>query len=431
MDTSASHYPTLGPTGLDGEVPSEVSDVQRESRRFARDVMRPLAAELDKMSAADVVRLGSPIYDFFAEVKKAGLVDMGDLAQLEPSAQAVMMPAIMEELGWGDAGLAMLSMARDFAKFAAYTTGSPEVIQRVADGFGCFVCTQPDRGSDAIDHLGLDAFPGVRPPIGNLTVRRSGSDYIVHGQSSEWISGSPIASCAIAYAACDDGDGFYGNDGRLNYIGLVIPFDEPGVAKGRPLDKLGQRSLPQGAVYFDSVRLPEYFVVAKLDEAHHELASALTFAKSIVATAFVGVGRAAFDHAFAYVHDREQGGVPLIRHQGVRARIFQMWKKLEASRGLVQRALAYHFGPFGPNPVGGITAKVHSTETAYELAQEAMRLFGGNGLTHEYPIEKLLRDCQASLIEDGENNILGLNAVGLLSQSYTSTTRQTLAGVAR
>ena len=153
MDTSASHYPTLGPTGLDGALPSEVSDVQREARRFARDVMRPLAAELDKMSAADVVQQGSPIYDFFAEVKKAGLVDMGDLAQLEPSAQAVMMPVIMEELGWGDAGLAMLAMARDFAKFAAYTTGSPEVIQRVADGFGCFVCTQPDRGSDAIDHL--------------------------------------------------------------------------------------------------------------------------------------------------------------------------------------------------------------------------------------------------------------------------------------
>jgi acyl-CoA dehydrogenase len=68
--------------------------------------------------------------------------------------------------------------------------------------------------------------------------------------------------------------------------------------------------------------------------------------------------------------------------------------------------------------VGGITAKVRSTETAYDLAQEAVRIFAGNGLTPEYPIERLLRDCQTSLIEDGENNVLGLNAVSLLSQAH-------------
>jgi acyl-CoA dehydrogenase len=418
MDAAAQHGPALGLTGLDGEVPDEVADVQRQARRFARDVMRPLAAELDTMSAADAVAAGSPIHDFFVEVKRAGIADMGSLAELEPGLQALMMPALMEELGWGDAGLAMLSLARDFAKFAAYATNSAEVIERVGDGFGCFLCTQPDRGSDAIDHLGLDTHPGARPPVGNLTVRKVGADFVVHGQSSDWISGSPIATCGIAYAACDFGDGFYGEDGRLNYIGLVIPFDEPGVSKGRPLDKLGQRSLPQGPVFFDSVRIPAVYVVATHDEAHQELARSLTIAKSIVATTFVGVARAAFDHAFSYVHEREQGGVPLIRHQLVRARIFGMWRKLEASRALVRRALAYHFGPYGPSPVGGITAKVHSTETAYELAQEAMRLFGGNGLTPEYPIEKLLRDCQASLIEDGENNVLGLNAVSLLSQGH-------------
>jgi acyl-CoA dehydrogenase len=158
--------------------------------------------------------------------------------------------------------------------------------------------------------------------------------------------------------------------------------------------------------------------VAELEEAHHQIDFALTYAKTIVATAFVGVGRASFDHAFAHVHERRQGGAQLIKHQAVRARIFGMWRKLEASRGLVRRAVAYHFGPYGPNPVGAITAKVHSTETAYELAQEAMRLFGASGLTPEYPIEKLLRDCQASLIEDGENNLIGLNAVGLLSETY-------------
>jgi acyl-CoA dehydrogenase len=408
----------LGPTGLDVDVPAEVSGVQDQARRFARDVMRPLADELDKMPAGDVVREGSPVYDFFDEIRTSGLPNMATLAQRDVSFQTSMLPVLMEELGWGDAGLGMLAMARDFVKLAAYNTGSDEVIQRVGDGFGCFLATQPDRGSDAIDHLGLDSYPGARLPVGNLTVKREGSDFIVSGQSSPWVSGAPIATCGIAYAACDFGDGFYGKDDKLNYIGVLIPFDEKGVKKCPPIEKLGQRSLPQGATVFDSVRVPEEFVVAELDDAHHQLDFALTYAKTIVATAFVGVGRATFDHAFTYVHERRQGGTQLIRHQAVRARVFSMWRKLEASRGLVRRAVAYHFGPYGPSPVGGITAKVHSTETAYELAQEAMRLFGARGLTPEYPIEKLLRDCQASLIEDGENNLIGLNAIGLLSETY-------------
>jgi acyl-CoA dehydrogenase len=410
--------PTLGPTGLDGDLPGEVADVQQQARRFATDVMRPLADQLDKMSAADVVRQGSPVYDFFDEIRTSGLPNMAALAQREPTFQTIALPVLMEELGWGDAGLGMLAMARDFVKLAAFGTGSDDVIQRVGDGFGCFLATQPDRGSDAIDHLGLDSYPGARLPVGNLTVTREGSDYIVNGQSSPWVSGAPVATCGIAYAACDFGDGFYGQDGRLNYIGVLIPFDEPGVTKGPAIEKLGQRSLPQGATHFDSVRLPRDFVVAEQEDAHHQIDFALTYAKTIVATAFVGVGRASFDHAFTHVHQRRQGGAQLIKHQAVRARIFGMWRKLEASRGLVRRAVAYHFGPYGPNPVGGITAKVHSTETAYELAQEAMRLFGAAGLTPEYPLEKLLRDCQASLVEDGENNLLGLNAASLLSQTY-------------
>ena len=58
-----------------------------------------------------------PLFD---EVKRAGLADMATLAQLDPELQPLMMPSLMEELGWGDAGLAMLSLARDFAKIAAY-----------------------------------------------------------------------------------------------------------------------------------------------------------------------------------------------------------------------------------------------------------------------------------------------------------------------
>ena len=410
--------PALGPTGLDGKLSEEVLQIKDQANRFARNVMRPLAADLDRMPARKVAEKGSPIYDFFAEVKNIGLVDMMAIGGLDPSEQQAILPALFEELGWGDCGLGLLTAARDFALMAAQATRNQDVIQRIGDGFGCFIVTQPDRGCDAIDHEGTEVHEGKRQSVGNLTIKRDGTDFIINGQSSAWISGAPIATCGILYATCDYGDGFYDQRGALNFAGLLVPFDEPGVSKGLPLEKLGQRSLPQGEVFFDSVRVPKNFVVAENEQAHVTLDAPLNFAKLLVAMAFVGVARAAYDHVLAYVHERRQGGVPLIMHQNMRARVFNIWRKLEASRGMVHRAVSYNFGPYGPHTLGSLTAKIHSTETALDVTTEAIRIFGGNGLTHEYPLEKLVRDCQASLIEDGENYMLALIGGGYLSKAH-------------
>ena len=59
------------------------------------------------------------------------------------------------------------------------------------------------------------------------------------------------------------------------------------------------------------------------------------------------------------------------------------------------------------------------TDTAFEVASDALQLFGGNGLTKEYPIEKIMRDARASMIEDGENNVLKLKGMRWLSRQYT------------
>ena len=55
-----------------------------------------------------------------------------------------------------------------------------------------------------------------------------------------------------------------------------------------------------------------------------------------------------------------------------------------------------------------MTAKVTGTQTAFEVANDALQMFGGNGMTKAYPMEKLLRDARASLIEDGCNEILAI-----------------------
>jgi alkylation response protein AidB-like acyl-CoA dehydrogenase len=130
---------------------------------------------------------------------------------------------------------------------------------------------------------------------------------------------------------------------------------------------------------------------------------------------FTGVARAAFEMALAYCHERKQGNQLLINHQLTRYRIGEMMRRVEMCRSVARRSLAYaRLSPQG-HPWATASAKVTVTEEAEKVVMEAFRLFGGNGTTLEYPIEKLVRDVRAALIEDGENTILTMR-LGILCQ---------------
>jgi alkylation response protein AidB-like acyl-CoA dehydrogenase len=201
-----------------------------------------------------------------------------------------------------------------------------------------------------------------------------------------------------------------------NGIAVLIPFDSQGISRGKPLEKLGQRPLCQGEIFCDGVRVPQSYVVAGREDYERSFFSALTFANMEMGVAFTGLARAAYEHALAYVHDRRQGGANLIQHQSVKLRLFSMWQKVELCRAISRRAAWYNFVSGHPHLLASITAKTSVTQLAFEVAHEALQLFGGNGLTAEYPVEKLFRDARASLIEDGENNVLNLKGADWLSR---------------
>jgi acyl-CoA dehydrogenase len=409
--------PKLGLAGLEAALTADELALQRSVHEFAEAVMRPIGRDLDRMAPDEVVAPGSPLFTFLRRFKDAGIVDLPTLATLPNEQKGRLMPIIFEELGWGDAGLALLGLVSSFPAFAAYTTGNPELIDRFGNVLGCWLGTQPDRGGDVVDLDVQEVHPGARQDKGNLGARVEGDEVVITGQSSAWVSGAPIAQAAFAYIPCDYGDGLYRGAG-LQHIAILIPLDLAGVSKGKPVDKLGQRTLPQGELFFDDVRVPGKYVVAGKDTAIASMVGALTFGNMEMGATFTGVARAAFEHALAYVHERHQGGVKLVAHQTVRLRLFTMWQKLEAARALSRRVFAYNYGPHGPHVMASITSKTFVTQTALELANEAIQLFGGNGLTKEYPVEKLMRDARAALIEDGENTLLGLKAASWLSRWY-------------
>lgn len=399
--------PTLGMTGLDAHLSDEERAVQGAAHAFAEGVMRPIGAKLDKLTPEEVIAAGSPLWDYVRQMNEVGLLDLQAIGTMSSEQKARMLPLIFEELGWGDPGLAIFSLATSFPAFAAYMSGDGELIERFGSKIGCWVGTQPDRGSDLGDIQATQVHPGTKQGRGNLFAKFVGDEVVITGQSSAWISGAPVAETGFVFCQCDYGDGLWNEQGGLNYIAALVPFDK-GVTKGKPLDKIGQRPLPQGEIFFNDVVIPKKYVIAGKDTSHGAFFGALTFANMEMALTFTGVARAAFEHALAYAHERKQGGTQLINHQSVRARLFDMWRKVETSRAIAHRVVNYNYGPNGPHVLGSITSKTYVTQTAFEVANEALQLFGGNGLTKEYPLEKIFRDARAATIEDGENNLLSL-----------------------
>ena len=286
----------------------------------------------------------------------------------------------------------------------ANLSGKAELINRYGGGnpeeFGCWAITEPDHGSDtlATNQPHFDD-PSVKA---NCIAAKEGDEYVIRGQKSSWVSGAPIATVVALYCTINGDRGFEG--GGI----AIVPLDLPGVAKGKCLDKIGQRSMPQGEIFFDEVRIPADYMIVGQDGYKAALQGTLTMANSWMATTFSGVARSAFDLANEYAKERVQGGKPINEHQSVKLRLFDMFRKVETASTFARKVSVVNNGTERGRLHYAIAAKTYATRVAFEVASEAVQIFGGNGLSREYPIEKIMRDARASMIEDGCNEVLSI-----------------------
>jgi alkylation response protein AidB-like acyl-CoA dehydrogenase len=354
-----------------------------------------------------VIAKDSILWEVFEKHNELGLEEVTDperaAAQgLTPVQQARLRCIIAEEQGWGDSGLAICFGVDGFPRMLAKISQNPELIERFGgpDVRGCWAITEPDHGSDLI-YYGMQ--PGVEQPgKPNCIARKDGDSFVITGQKAAWVSNGTIATAAALFTAVDMGDGSSGSGAFL------VPLDGPGVSRGKPLDKIGQRALNQGEIFFDGVRIPANYMVIPPQMYPIATEMVLTQANGGMGVTFVGVARAALEMAVDYAKERIQGGAPIIEHQSVKLRLFEMFRKVEAARALARRAVMYNSTSTAPQLHYAIASKVTATNTCFEVASAALQIFGGNGLSREYPIEKVMRDARASMIEDGCNEILSL-----------------------
>ncbi len=389
---------------IDVALSDEDKAVRDTVHKFAEEVLRPAGAELDrKPDPAEVIAPDSVLWEVFDKYNALGIADFGSDPDMDPLVKARLMAIVNEELAWGDVGLAITLGLCQFHAPWIEQSGNAELMERFCSPgkptIGCWALTEPDHGSDSVSVTE----PYFRDAAlkANCTARKDGDDYIISGQKAAWVSNGSIADIAVLFCTLDQSQGF--NGGGV----FLVPLDLPGVTRPRPLDKLGQRSLNQGEIYFDDVRIPGGYMVVGPEFYALALETMLAHANAAMGQLFVGVGQAAFDYALDYSKERVQGGRPIFEHQSVKARLFKMFTKLQAARSLARRVAVYNAESM-PLVQYSIATKVFCTTTCFEIASDAVQIFGGNGLSREYPVEKLLRDARASMIEDGCNEVLSL-----------------------
>ncbi len=390
---------------LEPNLSDEERSVRDTARRFAQEVLRPIGAKLDRLpEPADVIAPKSPLWDVFKKYRELQL-DALEVAggTMDPMPHARLRFLISEELGWGDVGLAISLGVAGFHKMFATLSGQPALIERFGQpdnkDIGCWAVTEPDHGSDSLTFS--ERHFGDARLKANCIARRDGDHWVIDGQKAAWVSNGTIATVASLFCTTDPSQGFKGGGIAL------VPLDSPGVTRGKPLDKLGQRALNQGEIFFEEVRIPAEYMVIGAEAYSSAVEMVLTMANAAMGALFVGVGRAALELAIAYAKQRVQGGVPIFEHQSVKGRLFKMFAQVEAARALAWRAMLYNSTNV-PLIQYSIASKVFATNTAFETASAALQIFGGNGLSREYPIEKVLRDARASMIEDGCNEVLSI-----------------------
>ena len=189
--------PSVGLTGFETPLSEEESAIQSTVHRFAREVLRPIGRELDRMTPEEVIAPGSPYWTAIIESAKLGL-DPQLIAQFPPDVAIRIESIIGEELGWGDAGFAISIGAASMPMMMAHSIGSQELIEMCAGKVGCWINTQPDRGSDAAILYRQELSAGGKQSVGNITAKVGADEIVINGQSSAWISNGAVAQVACA-----------------------------------------------------------------------------------------------------------------------------------------------------------------------------------------------------------------------------------------
>ncbi|WP_432122611.1 acyl-CoA dehydrogenase family protein [Streptomyces sp. S1] len=392
-----------------GEFTFELNEDQKQVRDwlhgFAADVMRPAAAEWDE-------REETP-WPIIQEAAKLGIYSLDFYAQQFFDPTGLGIPMTMEELFWGDAGIALSIVGTGLAAVGVLANGTEEQIgtwvpQMYGDAndvkVAAFCSSEPDAGSDVASMRTRAVYDGAK------------DEWVLNGTKT-WATNGGIANVHVVVAVVDP------ELGSKGHASFIVPPNTPGLSQGQKFQKHGIRASHTAEVVLEDVRIPGHCLLGGKEKLDERLARAREKAKAggervknaamatfeasrpAVGAMAVGTARAAYEVALDYAKTRVQFGRPIIENQGVAFQLADMATRIDAARLLVWRAswMATAGKPF--TSAEGSMSKLYASEVAKEATAQAIQILGGNGYTREYPVERMHRDAAIYTIFEGTSEI--------------------------
>jgi butyryl-CoA dehydrogenase len=368
-------------------MPYDLTDDQLAIREMVRDFaineVEPIAAEVDENSRFPE--------ETFKKMAELGITGVPFPEEYEGAGAGYVSYAItVEEISrvCGSTGLSL----------AAHTSlGTAPIYEHASDAqrrkyvpdlasgrkLGAFGLTEPNAGSDA---------GGTQ-----TTAVRKGDHYVVNG-TKIFITNANYASTFIITAVTDKTKGTHG------ISAFIVEKGAPGFKLGKKDEKLGTRGSDWAELIFEDCKVPAENLVGKEGDGFVFFMKTLDGGRISIGAMALGIAQGALDKSLAYAQERVQFGKPIIKFGAIQEKLATMATEIEAARHLVYGAarLKDAHKPFSQQAAMG---KLFASEVAVRAAREAIQIYGGNGFSREYPVERYYRDAKLCEIGEGTSEI--------------------------
>ena len=398
---------------MDFRLSDEQVEWQRYCRKFATEVIRPVAAKHDREQSHPT--------EVLKTAREWDLHGLDYIQKMASDADGLNGVIYAEEMHWGCAAIALALSASSLAAAGIASSGTPEQIGRwVPECYGsgdeiklgAYAVTEAGAGSDV---------KSLR-----TTAKLDGDEWVLNG-TKIFISNGGIADVTVVVATVDPE---LGHRGQASFI---VPKDTPGLSAGKKEDKIGIRASHTGEVVLEDCRVPADYLLGGMDKLNKKLERArsgqssgrasnalATFemTRPLVGASALGIAQAAYEWTLSYLEDRSDEGVPLLDQQRVQQVLADVATELDAARLLVWRAA--WMGRNGvPMTAGqGSMSKLKAGDVTMWATTTLMDLVGPYAQSVECPLEKWFRDAKIYQIFEGTAQVQRLVISRMQRQEY-------------
>jgi alkylation response protein AidB-like acyl-CoA dehydrogenase len=321
---------------------------------------------------------------------------------------------ILEEISAADPSIGLTVAAHNsLGTNHIYTYGTEEQRRKYLPNLltgktlAAWALTEPGGGSDAYE-------------LKTIAKKKNGK-WILNG-SKTFITNPTYADYCVVMAVTD------GEKAKAGISAFIVEKGMNGYSVGKPMNKVGMRASDTAELFFEDCEVPQENLLGKEGEGYFNALSILDGGRISIGAMCVGIARGAFESALQYSQERTAFGKKISGFQAIKFKLADMATQIDAAKLLVLRAASMKDRNLDVT-LQSAMAKLHASEVAVKVSEEAVQIYGGYGYIKEYPAEKFWRDSKLGTIGEGTSEIIRLIIASELVKRVSKETVDRAAGV--